>query len=125
MHPYKRSIRVGDLIKEEIADIIMHKLRDPRLGFITVTEVQASDDLRHAKVYVSILEDAKREETLKILASSARFVRSELARRVKIKFIPELIFKLDESIEYGAKIEKILSEIKSSKDSFEDNENSC
>lgn len=124
MHPYKRSIRVGDLIKEEVADIIMHKLKDPRLGFVTVTEVQASDDLRHAKVYVSILEDAKREETLKILASSARFVRSELARRVKIKFIPELIFKLDESIEYGAKIEKILSEIKSSKDSFEDNENS-
>ncbi|MEK6527912.1 MAG: 30S ribosome-binding factor RbfA, partial [Nitrospirota bacterium] len=90
----------------------------------TVTAVQASDDLRHAKVYVSIFEDAKREETLKILASSARFVRGELARRVKIKFIPELIFKLDESIEYGAKIEKILGEIKSSKDSFEDNENS-
>lgn len=124
MHPYKRSIRVGDLIKEEVADIIMHKLKDPRLGFVTVTAVQASDDLRHAKVYVSIFEDAKREETLKILASSARFVRGELARRVKIKFIPELIFKLDESIEYGAKIEKILGEIKSSKDPFEDNENS-
>ncbi len=115
MHPYKRSLRVGDLIREEVADIIMHKIRDPRLGFVTVTDVKASDDLKHAQVYVSVLEDAKRAKTHKILKSSAKFIRSELAKRVKIKFIPELIFKLDESIEYGAKIEKILNEIKSSK----------
>ncbi len=115
MHPYKRSLRVGDLIREEVADIIMHKIRDPRLGFVTVTEVKASDDLKHAQVYVSVLEDAKRAKTHKILKSSAKFIRSELAKRVKIKFIPELIFKLDESIEYGAKIEKMLNEIKSSK----------
>lgn len=115
MHPYKRSLRVGDLIREEVADIIMHKIRDPRLGFVTVTEVKASDDLKHAQVYVSVLEDAKRAKTHKILKSSAKFIRSELAKRVKIKFIPKLIFKLDESIEYGAKIEKMLNEIKSSK----------
>lgn len=115
MHPYKRSLRVGDLIREEVADIIMHKIRDPRLGFVTVTEVKASDDLKHAQVYVSVFEDAKRAKTHKILKSSAKFIRSELAKRVKIKFIPELIFKLDESIEYGAKIEKMLNEIKSSK----------
>ncbi len=115
MHPYKRSLRVGDLIREEVADIIMHKIRDPRLGFVTVTAVKASDDLKHAQVYVSVLEDAKRVKTHKILKSSAKFIRSELAKRVKIKFIPELIFKLDESIEYGAKIEKMLNKIKSSK----------
>lgn len=115
MHPYKRSLRVGDLIKEEVADIIMHKIRDPRLGFVTVTAVKASDDLKHAQVYVSVLEDAKRAKTHKILKSSAKFIRSELAKRIKIKFIPALIFKLDESIEYGAKIEKMLNEIKSSK----------
>ncbi len=115
MHPYKRSLRVGDLIREEVADIIMHKIRDPRLGFVTVTDVKASDDLKHAQVYVSVFEDAKRAKTHKILKSSAKFIRSELAKRVKIKFIPELIFKLDESIEYGAKIEKMLNEIKLSK----------
>ncbi len=115
MHPYKRSLRVGDLIREEVADIIMHKIRDPRLGFVTVTEVKASDDLKHAQVYVSVFEDAKRAKTHKILKSSAKFIRIELAKRMKIKFIPELIFKLDESIEYGAKIEKMLNEIKSSK----------
>ncbi|MBI4698086.1 MAG: 30S ribosome-binding factor RbfA [Nitrospirae bacterium] len=113
MHPFKRSQRVGDLIKKEVADIIMHKLKDPRLGFITVTEAEVSSDLRHAKIFVSVLEDAKKEETLKILAASARFIRGELAKRVKIKFIPDLFFKFDSSIEYGAKIEKILNEIKS------------
>ncbi|HCC68426.1 MAG TPA: 30S ribosome-binding factor RbfA [Nitrospiraceae bacterium] len=112
MHPYKRSARVGDLIREEIADIIMHRLKDPRIGFITVTGADVSDDLRHAKVYVSILEDAKREETLQILISSARFIRGELGRRIKMKILPELIFKLDNSIEYGAKIDRILKEIK-------------
>jgi ribosome-binding factor A len=123
MHPYKRSARVGDLIREEVADIIMHKLKDPRLGFITVTEAWISDDLRHARVYVSVLEDAKKNETLKILASSARFIRSELSKRVKIKFIPKLVFKLDKSIEYGAKMDKILNEIKSPTYSSENDEN--
>jgi ribosome-binding factor A len=114
LHPYKRSARVGDLIREEVADIIIHKLKDPRLGFITVTEARVSDDLRHARIYVSVFENEKKYETLKILMSSARFIRSELGKRVKIKFIPELVFKLDESIEYGAKINKILKELKSS-----------
>lgn len=123
MHPYKRSARVGDLIREEVADIIMHKLKDPRLGFITVTEAWVSDDLRHARVYVSVLEDAKKDETFKILTSSARFIRSELSKRLKIKFIPELTFKLDKSVEYGAKIDKILNEIKSSTYPSENDEN--
>jgi ribosome-binding factor A len=99
MHPYKRSIRVSDLIKEEVADIIMHRLKDPRL------------------------EDEKKAESLKILISSARFIRSELAQRVKIKFIPDLVFKLDESIEYSAKINKMLSNIKSSTPPSDNDEN--
>jgi len=123
MHPYKRSARVSYLVKEEVAGIIMHRLKDPRLGFVTVTEAKVSDDLRHAKIYISVLETAKRDETLKILASSARFIRSELAKKVKIKFIPELVFKFDESIEYGAKINKMLKEIKSSMPPSNDDEN--
>lgn len=120
MHPYKRSERVGDLIREEIAKIIMHDLNNPRIGFVTVTGVDVSNDLRHAKVYVSILEETKQDETIKILNSSAKFIRGELSTKIRMKFIPELIFKLDESIEYGAKIDRILNEIKSGADSKED-----
>ncbi|MBI5051067.1 MAG: 30S ribosome-binding factor RbfA [Nitrospirae bacterium] len=117
MHPYKRSVRVNDLLRKEIAEIIMHKLKDPRVGFVTVTGVKVSDDLRHAKVYVSIFENAKRDETLKILNSSAGFIRGELGARVRMKFIPQLFFAIDESIEYGAKIDKILDEINSQTES--------
>jgi ribosome-binding factor A len=120
MHPYKRSARVGDLIKKEVADIIMHRLKDPRLGFITVTAARVSDDLRHAKIYVSILEDEKREESLRILSSSAGFIRVELARKVKIKFIPELVFKIDNSLEQAAKIDKLLDETKTPQSTYED-----
>ncbi len=123
MHPYKRSVRVGDLIREEIADIIMHRLKDPRLGFVTVTGAKVSDDLRHATVYVSVFEDIRRDETLKVLTSSASFIRSELSKRVKMKFIPKLFFKIDESIEYGQKIDRILDGIKSETDSSEEDEN--
>lgn len=113
MHPYKRSVRISDLIKEEAARIIMHKLKDPRLGFVTVTGAKVTDDLRHATIYVSVFEDTKRNKTLKALASSASFIRSELARKIKIRFIPKLSFRVDESIEYGKKIDSILNEIKS------------
>jgi len=123
MHPYKRSARVSDLIRKEVADIVMHRLKDPRLGFITVTGAEMSDDLRHASVYVSVLEDVKKAETLKILTASAKFIKSELGKRLKIKFIPALSFKLDKSIEYGAKIDKILDEIKTSEEPSENNEN--
>jgi ribosome-binding factor A len=122
MHPYKRSARVRDLIKEEVADIIMHKLKDPRLGFITVTDAQVSNDLRHAKIFVSIMEDVKKDQTLKILISSTRFIRSELAKKVKLKFIPELVFKIDKTIEYSAKISRILGEVKTSNSSSNGNE---
>ncbi len=125
MHPYKRSARVKDLIREEVADIIMHRLKDPRLGFITVTEAWTSDDLRHARVYVSVLEETKKDESLRILMSSARFIRSELSKRLKMKFVPELSFKLDKAIEYGAKIDRILDEIKSSGNPSEDDEKSA
>lgn len=122
MHPYKRSARVKDLIREEVADIIMHKLKDPRLGFVTVTDAQVSDDLRHARIYMSVFEEEKKEASLKVLNSSARFIRNELGKRIKIKFIPDLTFKLDESITYGAKIDQLLEDIKPGRDSSENDE---
>ncbi len=112
MLPYKRSKRVADLLREVIADIIMKRLKDPRIGFLTVTGVDITDDLRNASVYVSILKEEDREITLEILNSAQGFIRQEVAKQVKIKFIPTLRFVLDTSIEYGARIDSLLKRIK-------------
>ncbi|MDA8168526.1 MAG: 30S ribosome-binding factor RbfA [Nitrospiraceae bacterium] len=113
MHPYKRSKRVGDLIKEEISEIIMRRLKDPRIGFVTVTDVSVTEDLRLARVYVSVLKEEEREQTMEILRSARAYVRSELARRLRMKVIPDIEFRIDTSIEYGSRIDKLLKEIKS------------
>ncbi len=112
MLPYKRSQRVGDLLREEIADIIIHKIKDPRLGFITVTGAEVTDDLKIAFVYVSILKEEERKLSLEILNSAKSFIRAELSRRIRLRSIPTLEFKLDTSIEYGDRIEHLLGEIR-------------
>jgi ribosome-binding factor A len=112
MLPYKRSQRVSDLLREETADIIMHKLKDPRIGFVTVTGADVTEDLKIATIYISILKDEEREMTLKILNTAKSFIRSELSKRVRMKFIPSLEFRLDTSIEYGNRIEELLSDIR-------------
>ncbi|MDI6890744.1 MAG: 30S ribosome-binding factor RbfA [Thermodesulfovibrionales bacterium] len=111
MLPYKRSQRVRDLLREEIADIVIHRLKDPRIGFITVTGVDVTDDIKIARVYVSILKDEERKTTLEILNSAKSFMRSELSKRLRMKFIPSIEFRLDTSIEYGNRIDKLLREI--------------
>jgi len=110
--PYKRSQRVSDLIREEVADIIMYHLKDPRIGFITVTGVDMTDDLKLARVFVSILKEEDRELTLAILNDARPFFRSALGKRLKMKFTPAIEFRLDTSIEYGYKIDRLLKKIK-------------
>jgi ribosome-binding factor A len=112
MHPYKRSQRLSNLLKEEVADIILNKIKDPRLGFITVTDIKLTDDLRIAKVFFSVLKDEEREISLKILNEARGFVRNEIAKRLRIKIIPTFEFVFDESIERGFRIDKLLKEIK-------------
>jgi ribosome-binding factor A len=112
MLPYKRSQRVSDLLREEIADIIFYKLKDPRLGFITVTGVDVTDDLKMASIYISVLKEEEKKPTLDILNSAKSFIRSELSKRLRMKFIPVIDFRLDSSIEYGNKIDKLLDEIR-------------
>jgi ribosome-binding factor A len=111
MLPYKRSQRVSDLLREEIADIIMYKLKDPRIGFITVTGVEVTSDLKIATVYVSILKEEEKKPTLDILQAAKSFIRSELSKRLRMKYIPTVDFKLDSSIEYGSRIDTLLKEI--------------
>lgn len=112
MLPYKRSQRVSDLLREEIADIIMYKLKNPRIGFITVTGVDVTDDLKMSVVFLSVLKEEDKKPTLEILNSAKSFIRSELSKRLRMKFIPSVEFKLDPSIEYGSKIDKLLDEIR-------------
>jgi ribosome-binding factor A len=112
MLPYKRSDRVSDLIREEVADLIMYRLKDPRIGFVTVTGVEMTADLKLARVFVSIMKEEERELTLEILNSSKNFIRASLSKRLRMKFIPAIEFRLDTSIEYGFKIDKLLKEIK-------------
>lgn len=99
-------------MREEVADIAFHKLKDPRLGFLTVTGVDMTDDLKMAVVYISVLKEEEKKTTLEILNSAKSFIRSELSKRLRLKFIPSIEFKLDPSVEYGSKIDKLLDEIK-------------
>lgn len=112
MLPYKRSQRVSDLLREEIADIIFYKLKDPRIGFITVTGVDVTDDLKMAFVYISVLKEEEKKATLDILNTAKSFIRSDLSKRLRMKSIPSLEFRLDTSVEYGDRIERLLREIK-------------
>lgn len=112
MLPYKRSQRVGHLLKKEVSDIIMNRVKDPRLGFLTVTDVEVTEDLKLARVYVSVLNDDDKERTFEILNSAKSFVRSELGRRLRMKSIPAVEFRLDTTVQYGARIEKLLKQIR-------------
>ena len=112
MLPYKRSQRVSDLLRQEIAEIIMRKVKDPRLGFVTVTGVDLSDDLKSARVYISCLKEEEKEATLDILNSAKSFIRSEVGRRIRMKVLPSIEFRFDESLRYGDRIDKLLKEIK-------------
>lgn len=112
MLPYKRSERVSHLLREEIADIIMNRLKEPRLGFVSVVEVEVSDDLKIAHVFVSVLKEEEREFTIEILNAARGFIRRELGSRLKMKFIPNIDFRLDTSIEKATRIHNLLRRLK-------------
>ena len=122
MHPFKRSARVGDLIRQEVADILLNKIKHKDLGFVTVTGAKISDDLRHATIYLSVMGDDDGKKTLHKISSSSSFIRGELAKRLQMKFVPSLSFRIDESIAYGRKIDTILDDIESEGSSSDDDE---
>ncbi|WP_028399023.1 30S ribosome-binding factor RbfA [Ectobacillus panaciterrae] len=107
-----RANRVGEQMKKELGDIIGRKIKDPRIGFVTVTDVQVSGDLQLAKVYISVLgDDEQRQNTLKGLAKAKGFIRSEIGQRIRLRKTPEISFEFDESIDYGHRIETLLHKI--------------
>lgn len=110
--------RVNSLIRQEISELLQRQVKDPRLGnFIAVTEVAASPDLKYAKVFVSCLgTEAEKQGALRALASAAGFFRRELAKRLKLRHIPELSFRWDDSIERGDRLLRLIDQVSSDKD---------
>lgn len=108
-----RPDRVGHLMHREIADILEHKLRDPRVAsMVSVTDVEVTRDLSFARVFVSVLASgAERDRILAALQNAAGFVRHELSPRLGLREVPELRFLLDESIEKGARVDDILRKL--------------
>jgi len=108
-----RVEKVAETIRKEISIILHDELKDPRLGFVTITAVELTKDLRSAKVFYSVLgSEQERQNTKVALDSSLGFIRKLVSERIQLRFAPELMFREDRSTEYGAKIEEILSEIK-------------
>lgn len=107
-----RLDKVASLIKEEISLIFLYKIQDPALGLITITNVKISPDLKVAKVYISIYQKEKREELLQKVNDIKGFIRTQLAQRVKnLRFVPELNFYIDDTLDYVEKIDGLFKEI--------------
>ena len=119
----KRTERVADLIRRELADILMNRMRDPRLGFVSITGVEVTGDLSHATVYLSSLDGVEgREQVVRVLSRAVPFLRHELAPRLGLREVPTLRFLYDESIERGARIEDLLRRIKDGETPADDEE---
>lgn len=110
----RRSVRINDLLRDELSKLISKQLKDPRInGMLSVTEVEVSPDLKSARAYISILgEPSEKKLTLEGLVSSAGFLRRQLGTLIRIRQIPEIQFILDESIEQGNELLTLMDELK-------------
>jgi ribosome-binding factor A len=109
---YKRASRVADQIRMEVADILMRKTKDPRIGFVTVTDVELTNDLRLVRVFVTTSQNGGREAvTFAGLAKAAGFIRTELGRRLSLRYIPEVVFQKDITGPRGDRVLSLLEEL--------------
>ena len=107
-----RQEKLGEQIAEDISDLIRTRVKDPRIGFVSVTRVEVSGDLRHAKVYVSVMGSSEeRKETMQGLNKATGFLRHELASRLTLRYMPEIAFKLDNSIEEGSRVLELINKV--------------
>jgi ribosome-binding factor A len=108
----RRTEQVAEAIKEEVSTLIQRELKDPRLGFVTVTRVEVSPDLKYAKVFFSVLGDENtKAETLKVLKRASGFLRHELSHILTMRYTPELHFEFDVAMEHGDKIQRLLMQL--------------
>ncbi len=110
----RRTERINGLLREEISDLVRREIKDPRISeLVSVTDVEVSPDLRHARVFVSVLgSPEERDETMRILTSAAHFLRRELGKRLTIRYTPELDFRSDDSLERGAHLADLLRQVR-------------
>jgi len=109
----QRPERVQEALRQEISKIVQNEMKDPRIGFLTITAVEITKDLRHAKVFFSTLGEMKNKRlALKALISARGYIKGLVGERVKMRYMPQLEFKIDESLERGQKINDILGQIK-------------
>ncbi|MEN6411141.1 MAG: 30S ribosome-binding factor RbfA [Veillonellales bacterium] len=112
-----RVEKVQELIKQELSKIILTELKDPRIGFVTVTNVNVTGDLRSAKVYLSLMgSDDQKTATWTGLQNALGYLRSEIGKRIRLRFTPELSLHLDDSLNYSARIQELLLKIKHEED---------
>ena len=111
---FSRSQRMAEQLKRELAEIVRGEIKDPRLGFVSFTEVRMSRDLSHALIYTTVLDsdlDSERQqESIDILNNAAGFIRSQVAQRIRARIVPTLKFVLDDSITRGAAMDELISE---------------
>lgn len=108
-----RTSRVAEQMKKEVGEIVNQKLQDPRIGFVTVTDVSLTNDLQQATIYVSVLgNEEEKNESLAGLQQATGFVRSEVSKRIRLRKVPEITFAFDDAHEHGNRIEEILKELK-------------
>lgn len=113
MTGFKRADRVSDQIRMEIADILMRRVKDPRVGFVTVTAVDVTADLKQAWVYVTVLQQGAQEAgTLEALSRAEGFIKGELGRRLKLRYVPALTFVKDTSVDRVTRVMHLLDDIK-------------
>lgn len=106
-----RQEKLGELFAVELSDLLRTRVKDPRVGFASITHVEVSGDYRHAKIYVSVMgSEEERANTMKALKHATGFLRHELASRIVLRYMPEIVFKLDTSIEQGSRILALIRE---------------
>lgn len=108
----KRVNRVAEQMKKELGDIIIRKVKDPRIGFVTVTDVEVTGDLQNATIFISVLgSEAEKAATLEGLDKAKGFIRTEIGQRIRFRKVPEIEFSFDESIAYGNRIQTLLTQV--------------
>ena len=106
-----RQEKIEMLIKEELSLIFLHKIQDPKLGLVTISKVKVSPDVRVAKIYFSVLQREKRDDILKKVNNLNGLIRSQLAQKVRLRYMPELHFYIDDTMDYVEKMENIFKKI--------------
>lgn len=117
MQPSRRPQRLALQVQHEVSLMIARDMKDRRIGFVTVTGVELSPDLRHARIFVSLMgSEIAKKEGLEALNHAAGWIRHELGQRVRMKFLPDIVFFPDSSQDYGERIDKLIDEIRERKD---------